>query len=146
PKERPLYALAISSIAAVFKASQPYRNASKKTSRFLKKETQRPTAYRYQKSNLPHQRSNPPRPYIPLPANQSTAQPDRGGCTSSLSALAKPGMNQEPSDPIAHLALDPKITKLILLAARTRRMDPSDYLAVLVDCDRRGIKPLWKLS
>jgi hypothetical protein len=44
------------------------------------------------------------------------------------------------------LALEPEVIKLLLLAARARRMDPGDYVAILVDCDRRRIKPLWKLS
>jgi len=39
---------------------------------------------------------------------------------------------------------DPQVKELLLLAAQQRRMDPSDYLAVLVDCDRRGAKLLWK--
>jgi hypothetical protein len=57
-------------------------------------------------------------------------------------------MNQEPwpeLDPLELLELgDPEVENLLLLAARERRMDPSDYLAILVECDRRGNKPLWK--
>jgi hypothetical protein len=44
------------------------------------------------------------------------------------------------------LALEPETIKLLEFAARQRHISPAQYLAVLVDCDRRGIKPLWKLS
>jgi hypothetical protein len=56
-------------------------------------------------------------------------------------------MNQESEpnpDPMVLLALKPEAAKLLLLAAQKRRMDPSDYLSVLVDCERRGIKPAWR--
>ena len=50
----------------------------------------------------------------------------------------------EPNpDPMVPLALDPEVTKLLLLAAKYRRMEPSDYLAVLLDCERKGTKPPW---
>jgi len=56
-------------------------------------------------------------------------------------------MKQEPwpeLDPLERLELDdPEVEELLLLAARKRRMDPSDYLRVLVECERKGSKPLW---
>jgi hypothetical protein len=59
-------------------------------------------------------------------------------------------MNDVPffdPDPLEPFALeDTQVEALLVLAASRRRMDPSSYLAVLVDCDRRGVKPLWKLS
>jgi hypothetical protein len=59
-------------------------------------------------------------------------------------------MNQESwpeLDPLELLELDdPEVENLLLLAAHKRRLSPSAYLAVLVDCDRRGTKPLWERS
>jgi hypothetical protein len=50
-------------------------------------------------------------------------------------------------DPLEPFALDdPQVESLLLLAAHRRRMDPSDLLAVLVDCDRRGTNPLCSPS
>ena len=39
---------------------------------------------------------------------------------------------------------DPKVEELLLLAAKERRMDPSAHVSILVDCNRRGVKPLWR--
>jgi hypothetical protein len=47
-------------------------------------------------------------------------------------------------DPLEDFELDdPRVEELLVLAARNRGMSPSAYLAVLVDCERRGVKPLW---
>ena len=50
-------------------------------------------------------------------------------------------------DPMVPLELDdPKVEQLLQLAARERRMDPSAYVSILVDCDRRRVKPLLSRS
>jgi hypothetical protein len=50
----------------------------------------------------------------------------------------------EPEEFVTFELDDPEAEPLLLLAAQKCRMDPSDYLAILVDCERRGIKPLWR--
>jgi hypothetical protein len=55
-------------------------------------------------------------------------------------------MNDVPyfePDPFEPSDLGPELEALLRLAASQRRMDPSAYLAVLVDCDRRGVRPRW---
>ena len=39
---------------------------------------------------------------------------------------------------------DPEVEHLLLLAARTRRMDPSDYFRSVVICELYGTKPPWR--
>jgi hypothetical protein len=67
--------------------------------------------------------------------------------TSQAKKAAIPMDDELPfePDPLEDFALDnPALEALLVLAARKRHMSPSAYLAVLVDCDRRGVTPLWR--
>jgi hypothetical protein len=50
----------------------------------------------------------------------------------------------EPDPLEEDFELDSSTEALLRLAASRRRMEPVDYLAVLVDCERKGIKPHWR--
>jgi hypothetical protein len=48
------------------------------------------------------------------------------------------------SSPKKSFKVDPDVSELIRRAAAARRMDPNAFLAILIDCDVRGIRPLWR--
>jgi len=47
-------------------------------------------------------------------------------------------------EPETTFEVDPALAKLIRRAAAARRMDPDAFLAILIDCDVRGIQPAWR--
>jgi hypothetical protein len=57
-------------------------------------------------------------------------------------------MTGEPFDPLPEELDDPlddpQVVELLHEGARRRGMSPSAYLTVLIDCERRGVKPLWR--
>jgi hypothetical protein len=61
-----------------------------------------------------------------------------------MSISEVPLFEPDGPDELEPFELDPQVVALLPLAARRRRMDPLDLLAVLVDCDRRGVEPLWR--
>jgi hypothetical protein len=48
------------------------------------------------------------------------------------------------SDPLEPLEVDSLTETLLRDGARRRGLDPVTYLGILLDCERRGVKPLWR--
>jgi hypothetical protein len=47
-------------------------------------------------------------------------------------------------EPEESFEIDADVAQLIRRVAAARQMDPDAFLAILIDCDARGVPPLWK--